>query len=130
MSDRCVFKHIPRVVSVYGPINSDIIVYTSVCVSPERGGVVAGGPARDEAALGAGAALAHLVHAARRPHLAHAHLALLLEVVGRSGNTPALKFKFNTSEAAGINLVSGTQHGQPKNSARVINTVHLALTWL
>lgn len=54
---------------------------------PERGHVVAGGPAQDEAPLRVGASLAHLVHAARRPHLTHTHMGLLLEVVGRPGST-------------------------------------------
>lgn len=51
-------------------------------MSPERGHVVAGGPANDEALLGAGAALAHLIHAAGRPQLTDAHPRLLLEAVG------------------------------------------------
>ena len=51
-------------------------------MSPKRGHAVAGGPAHNEAPLRVRAALTHLVHAARRPHLAHTHLGLGLEVVG------------------------------------------------
>lgn len=58
-----------------------------VCVLPERGHVVAGGPAQDEAPLRVGASLTHLVRAACRPHLTHTQLGLLLEVVGRPGST-------------------------------------------
>ena len=50
---------------------------------PEGGHAVAGGPAHDEAPLGAGASLAHLVQAAGRPHLTHPDLGLQLEVAGR-----------------------------------------------
>lgn len=61
-----------------------------VCLSPKRSDTVTGGPAHDEAPVRVRAPLTHLIHAARRPHLAHAHLGLLLEVVGRSGGTHAL----------------------------------------
>lgn len=57
-------------------------------VVPESGHTVAGGPAHDEAPLRAGGALAHLVQAAGRPHLAHPDLRLHLEVGGRpAGDT-------------------------------------------
>lgn len=55
-----------------------------VCVRvlPECGNIVAGGPAHHKAPLWTHAALTHLIHVACRPHLAHTHLGLLLEVVG------------------------------------------------
>lgn len=49
---------------------------------PECGHTVASGPAHDKAPLLAGAALAHLVHAAGNPHLRHVSLGLHLKVGG------------------------------------------------
>lgn len=66
-----------------GPVSRATSVSTTNLNIPKHGGAVPGGPAHDEAPVRMGAPLAHLVHAARRPHLAHAHLQLLLEVVGR-----------------------------------------------
>lgn len=78
---------------------------------PERGDAVAGGPPHHEAPLGARAPLAHLVHAPRRPHLAHAHLRLLLEVVGR----PA-------EQKSGVHFSRGAQ--------TLTRGAFFALTWL
>lgn len=63
-----------------GSLSRASSVFTTKSV-PKHGGAVPGGPAHDEAPVRVGAPFTHLVHAARRPHLAHAHLQLLLEVV-------------------------------------------------
>ena len=67
----------------FGQTHSSVHVcpQISTCVLPECSNVVAGGPAHHKAPLWTGAALTHLVHVARRPHLAHTHLGLLLKVV-------------------------------------------------
>lgn len=84
------------------------------CVLPKRSDTVAGGPAHDEASLWVRASLAHLIHAACRPHLPNTHLGLLLEVVSWSGNDMSTGVNTRTHTHTliltldlGINLIHG-----------------------